>query len=214
VDEVRSSMESVMDSFDIELWKQVASECKDLKRGWGDFIAPHQIKTWCDEHMSDQRIFYAENVNESIRSFGQNPDFQMIAQWLTRRNSELKTTMFNRTKFAEGNKGSGGGWHRDHKYGHDLKVLLYLTEVKEENGPFQYIPKSFHWYHHLRFATKVDQYQYTSEEIEALLLKTPSVKIKTVTAKKGDLVIFNTNGIHRGKPIESGVRCAITNYFK
>jgi ectoine hydroxylase-related dioxygenase (phytanoyl-CoA dioxygenase family) len=163
--------------------------------------------------MSDQRIFYSENVNESIRSFGQDPDFLKIAQCLTRRRSELKTTLFNRTKFAEGNKGSGGGWHRDDIYSLGFKSLLYLTDVDEENGPFQYFPRSFYWSHHLRYATKVDQYQYSSEEIERLLLKTTSVKIRTVTAKKGDLVIFNSNGIHRGKPIESGVRCAITSYF-
>ena len=92
-----------------------------------------------------------------------------------------------------------------------LKVLLYLTEVKEENGPFQYIPKSFHWSHHLLYAKHVDQYQYSEEEIEDLLKKKKGDTIKTIT--KGTLVVFNTNGIHRGKPIEEGVCSAITNYF-
>ncbi len=213
VEEVRASMEAVLDAFEQEYWREVAEECKDLKRGWGEFIPPSNIKLWCDEHMSDQRIFYAENVNESIRSFGSDMDFQRMAQYVTQKKSELKTTLFNRTRFVTGNKGSGGGWHRDGIYGHGFKTLLYLTDVHEDNGPFEYIPRSFHWSHHLRYAKRVDQYQYSSEEIEELLLKTTSVKVKTVTAEKGDLVIFNTNGIHRGRPIEKGVRCAITNYF-
>lgn len=213
VDEVRVAMEAVLDAYDIHYWKKIAKECEDLKRGWGEFIAPNNIKLWCDDHVSDQRVFYAENVNEAIKTFGVDIDFQNMAQYVNKKKSELKTTLFNRTQFVEGNKGSGGGWHRDGIYGHGFKTLLYLTDVNEKNGPFEYIPRSFHWSHHLRYATRVDQYQYSSEEIDKLLLKTTEVKVKTITGKKGDLVIFNTNGIHRGRPIQSGVRCAITNYF-
>jgi ectoine hydroxylase-related dioxygenase (phytanoyl-CoA dioxygenase family) len=133
-------------------------------------------------------------------------------QYITRKNICVKTTLFNRTRFQPGNLGSGGGWHRDHRYGHDIKQLLYLSDVNESNGPFQYIPRSFHWSYHLRYATKVDQNQYSDDEIARLIHQSKS-EIRTITGKKGDLVIFNTNGIHRGRPIEKGVRCAITNYF-
>jgi predicted 2-oxoglutarate/Fe(II)-dependent dioxygenase YbiX len=39
-------------------------------------------------------------------------------------------------------------------------------------------------------------------------------QIVTATAKAGTLVLFDTNCIHRGKPIQSGFRYAITNYYQ
>ena len=34
-----------------------------------------------------------------------------------------------------------------------------------------------------------------------------------ITGKAGTLVMFNTNAIHRGKPVKGGVRYALTNYY-
>ena len=36
---------------------------------------------------------------------------------------------------------SGGGWHRDHHF-ELFKVMVYLSDVNEKNGPFSYIEKS------------------------------------------------------------------------
>ena len=214
VDEVRTKICRFMDEISLEEWQAVAEECKNLKRGWGSFVTPFNVKLWSDDKRSDQRIFYSERLDENIRLFGEDKDFLEMAKCITLKDSVWNTTLFNRTQFISGNKGSGGGWHRDGIYSHGFKSLLYLTDVSDKNGPFQYIPRSFHWSHHLLYAKHVDQYQYSEEEIEDLLKKRKKYPIKTITGTKGTLVVFNTNGIHRGKPIEEGERCAITNYFK
>ena len=36
--------------------------------------------------------------------------------------------------------------------------------------------------------------------------------IQTLTGKAGTLILVDTRGIHRGKPIEEGERYALTNY--
>ena len=50
--------------------------------------------------------------------------------------------MINKLVYEEGIiKNSGGGWHRD---AHDcqFKVLMYLSDVNEKNGCFQFITNS------------------------------------------------------------------------
>jgi ectoine hydroxylase-related dioxygenase (phytanoyl-CoA dioxygenase family) len=113
--------------------------------------------------------------------------------------------------------GSGGGeWHRDRtfrkfKY---CKALVYLNDVNDNNGPFQYIRGS----HKLSFLIKnfiKKNYDYSKnffldKEIEINF----SNKISTFCKKRGTAIIFDGTGIHRGKPINQGKRYAITNYYR
>ena len=57
------------------------------------------------------------------------------------------------------------------------------------------------------------QYRFTEEEVDAILLKVGHLKLSTLTARAGDVILVNTKGIHRGKPVEEGVRYATTIYY-
>jgi ectoine hydroxylase-related dioxygenase (phytanoyl-CoA dioxygenase family) len=88
-------------------------------------------------------------------------------------------------------------WHRDYNDKHLLKVFLYLVDVDENMGPFQYVPGSqpggpyadaWPW-------QPLGQNYPTEEELEALI---PTSEIKAFTAPKGTLIFCNTAGFHRG----------------
>ena len=88
-------------------------------------------------------------------------------------------------------------WHRDYNDKHLLKVFLYLVDVDDTMGPFQYVPGSqpggpyadaWPW-------EPLGKNYPTEEELEGLI---PSSSIRAFTAPKGTLIFCNTAGFHRG----------------
>ncbi len=88
-------------------------------------------------------------------------------------------------------------WHRDYNDKHLLKVFLYLVDVDDAMGPFQYVPGSqpggpysdaWPW-------EPLGKNYPTEDELEALI---PSSSIRAFTASKGTLIFCNTAGFHRG----------------
>ncbi len=88
-------------------------------------------------------------------------------------------------------------WHRDYNDKHLLKVFLYLVDVDEHMGPFQYVAGSqpggayadaWAW-------EPLGQHYPTEEELEA---RVPSSAVQTFTGPAGTLVFCNTAGFHRG----------------
>ena len=88
-------------------------------------------------------------------------------------------------------------WHRDYNDQHLLKVFLYLVDVDESMGPFQYVPGSqpggqyadaWPW-------EPLGKNYPTEEELEALI---PSSSVRAFTAPQGTLIFCNTAGFHRG----------------
>ena len=113
------------------------------------------------------------------------------------------------------NGSSGGGWHRD-AFLSQFKAMLYLTDVNSENGPFQLLPGSHKLRNVMRAIHKGGLRHWQDrlfdkevERVEATL----GIKRKTFTGKAGTLILFNSTCIHRGKPIETGERSALTNYY-
>jgi hypothetical protein len=88
-------------------------------------------------------------------------------------------------------------WHRDYNDKHLLKVFLYLVDVDQNMGPFQYVPGSqpggpyadaWPW-------QPLGQNYPTEEELEALV---PASAIEAFTAPRGTMIFCNTAGFHRG----------------
>jgi Phytanoyl-CoA dioxygenase (PhyH) len=88
-------------------------------------------------------------------------------------------------------------WHRDYNDKHLLKAFLYLVEVDDTMGPFQYVAGSqpggryadaWGW-------TPLGQNYPSEEELEA---RVPASAVQTFTAPKGTLIFCNTAGFHRG----------------
>jgi hypothetical protein len=87
-------------------------------------------------------------------------------------------------------------WHRDFNDRHLLKAFLYLVDVDEETGPFEYVPRSAP-------GGELEQLwpwrplgeNYPPDDEFAERVNGRSV---TFTAPKGTLILCNTSGFHRG----------------
>ena len=118
-----------------------------------------------------------------------------------------------------------------------LKMIVYLNEVTEENGPFSYVKGSHRaakgfWDGMIRRANDYAGLSWTKRPYRELFHALPrplqrkgafgadipndSVYIKPildnelcVTSKSGDGVLFDTDGIHRGGMVRSGRRLVV-----
>ena len=118
--------------------------------------------------------------------------------------------------FKENNKGSGGGWHRDSVNMNEFKAILYLSDVKEANGPFTYLLGSHNDQNVVDSirdcGVKYNQLRLSENEVSIIENKF-KLKKTTFTAKAGTLILVDTRGIHIGSPIKEGTRYALTNYY-
>jgi hypothetical protein len=168
---------------------------------------------WIDKQGSDRRISHAEHLDPIIHQFSHDERLRQIGSAYLDKDIALKFCMVNHTSYQDSNLGSGGGWHRDNNYKRGFKALVYLTDSDEANGCFQYLERSASIFHHLLKTPIPDKYQFTHEEVLAMV-NSDEHKITSAVATAGTLVLFDTNGVHRGRPLEaSGRRYAMTNYY-
>ena len=182
----------------------------------------NEIDTLISQHtellhrnIDDQRIYGVENISEQLKSFSKDPFLQEVATAYNQIISKTAFTLAARLPFSPGNIGSGGGWHRDSCI-KQIKAILYLSDVDEENGPFQLIEKSHTLKNKLLDGKITHQpymgYRFTQEQVEKILSKEPKRAI-TFAASAGTLILVDTSCIHRGKPILKGCRHALFNYY-
>jgi ectoine hydroxylase-related dioxygenase (phytanoyl-CoA dioxygenase family) len=87
-------------------------------------------------------------------------------------------------------------WHRDFNDRHLLKAFLYLVDVDEETGPFEYVPRSAPGGELERlWPWRPLGDNYPPEDEFAQRINGRSV---TFTAPKGTIIFCNTSGFHRG----------------
>lgn len=88
-------------------------------------------------------------------------------------------------------------WHLDFDDKHLLKAFLYLVDVDEDGGPFEYVPGSqprgrydtvWHW-------SPLRTGRIPDEEVRRHV---PGDGVKTFTAPRGTVILCNTSGLHRG----------------
>ena len=87
-------------------------------------------------------------------------------------------------------------WHRDFNDRHLLKAFLYLGDVDEESGPFEYVPRTApgsELEHLWPWRPLGDNYP-PEEELDAKVAD----RAVRFTAPKGTLIFCNTSGFHRG----------------
>ena len=168
----------------------------------------------------DERIYGAERVSELIRAYHDDERLTALAAAFHQAPTLNLFTLANRVRTAPGGLGSGGGWHRDSVHQRQLKTLLYLTDVQDGTGAYQYVAGSHHPADLLRLTrtgqVAFNQNRLTETEmaaIEAGGSRSGAYRRHTVTGGAGTLVITDTRGLHRGQPLNHGVRYALTNYF-
>jgi len=97
---------------------------------------------------------------------------------------------------SEEERKSSQRWHRDFNDRHLLKAFIYLVDVDEETGPFEYVPRSapggeldslWPW------RPLGDNYPPQDELAERV-----DDRAVIFTAPKGTIIFCNTSGFHRG----------------
>jgi hypothetical protein len=96
----------------------------------------------------------------------------------------------------DGDRRSSQRWHRDFNDRHLLKAFLYLGDVDEESGPFEYVPRSAPGSEldHLWPWQPLGQNYPPEGELDQKI----AGRAVTFTAPKGTLIFCNTSGFHRG----------------
>ncbi|MGI1671159.1 MAG: phytanoyl-CoA dioxygenase family protein [Neptuniibacter sp.] len=159
-------------------------------------------RVWRDQIGSDSRILGFEKDIPDLIS-----DFE-IERWIkavddyTGRKTKSWCLMANKVLPVKDNLGSGGGMHRDSPFSHQVKCIWYLNDVNSQNGCFQYLPGTNN-------NLIGDRHKFPLGESRFHDLQ---INMQEVHAEAGALLICDTRCIHGGKPIERGVRYAISLY--
>ena len=173
---------------------------------------PEYVQT---QNKSDSRIYGAENISSNINNFAKDKLLISVAEQFNRKETALGFTVAAKMPATYKNKGSGEGWHRDGFY-RQFKTLLYLSDVGNDNGPFQLIHHSQKYKSLIQDMQSADlkymQYRLTEKEIGKILFNEPKRK-KTFLGNRGTLILVDTSTLHRGAPIKKGIRYALTNYY-
>lgn len=189
-----------------------AERCRIARDAIDEFLQLKSTKIWQDSLEADKRIMGADNLDDTL-DLVSDTKINSLIERLYNCQTLSKFTMAARLSPVAGNLGSGQGWHRDSAFVYQFKAILYLSDVEQDNGPFQYIPFSGNAMSMLlqeaKWGFSVDKNRFSQEDIEQARFP----KIQEFCAKQGTLLLVNTRGIHRGKPIESGQRYALTNYY-
>ena len=94
--------------------------------------------------------------------------------------------------------------------------MIYLTEVDEQNGPFEILPGSHRLMNlisHIKYADlKYNQYRLSEKQVKKIENQTGKRR-KTIKGRPGTVILFNSSTIHRGSPIINGDRYSLTNYY-
>jgi ectoine hydroxylase-related dioxygenase (phytanoyl-CoA dioxygenase family) len=197
----------IEDFFDKEFCQQCIKEMDLMYKNKKEFVH--------EDNYGDSRIFGAEDLSENIQKFYDHPLLNRLANAYSAVTTCCGFTLAGRIKASGNEYGSGGPWHRD-SYFRQFKSLIYLTDVNENNGPFQIIRGS-HKANQISQDTKsgkLESMQCTfPSDIVDKILKDDPTRLNTLTAKAGTVVLIDTSAIHRGTPLKEGIRYALTNYF-
>ena len=184
----------------------------ELDRLIGDF--PESVQSHSGG--ADKRMYGVESASVALAEFHEDPFPRNFGEMMCGLSLYNFATLGAHIVAAATNRGSGDGWHRD-AHGFQFKSILYLVDTTPENGPFEYIQGS-----HKGWRVGLDtafgdlpgypNTRFTDAQIENLSNRFPGRR-KSFPAKAGTLLLVNTSGIHRGRPLEKGQRYALTNYY-
>lgn len=179
-----------------------------------DDLTTMGVFSWEDESKSDTRIFGVEKALSDFNIFNEEINEQIVKKYIGKIKNSF--VMANRVLYKDHNLGSGGGWHRDSINRKQLKYIVYLNDVTSQNGCFQYLESTHKLSTKYKFNYKLNKNcsntRFTDDEVD-FLLKQFNLNLINFEAKKGTLIVIDTSGIHRGRPMERGVRYALTNYI-
>ena len=173
-------------------------------------------QAWRDEYGSDVRIFGIENLEDSFKEIFNRNHLGNIYKKYVSKNSLYQTLMAAKMSFSPYNLGSGGGWHRDTVNQRQLKFILYLSDVDHNNGGFQYVDQSHLINMKIRAGRVLGgaylKQRYTTEDVSTVV-DVLGLRVVDFKEPMGTLIVADTSGLHRGMPMENGIRYAVTSYM-
>lgn len=190
-----------------------AQRCIDACRQINNLLDTPEVKVWSDAVGCDKRIMGVENLSPTLDLFHDSYVHGLITA-LYNQTELVGFTMGARLDYTENNLGSGQGWHRDSAVVHQFKAILYLSDTGPKQGPFQYYKHSGNIWDMYRLESltgiSIDDSRLEDKQAQ---FEQAGMNMQEFCAPAGTLLIVNTRGIHRGKPIEQGCRYALTNYY-
>lgn len=165
---------------------------------------PSHPRVWRDQVGSDTRIFgFEQDIGDLAEHFKVERRIKAVEEYL---GCTVKSwfLMANRVVPLKNNLGSGGGLHRDSPFSHQVKCIWYMNDVNTENGPFEFVPGS-----HFNVLSTRNEYPLGKYRFESICSDDTLVEVH---ASAGAMLVCDTKCIHSGKPIEKGVRYAVTLY--
>ena len=171
------------------------------------------------------------SIRVLMAEFGAHPIVRAVAT-LSRRRCQAERLAFQESfpdeslnrMLSEGKRyevGLGRGWHVD-TWSHSLKAFVLLSDVEEENGPFQHVSGS----HRLGFSLDSLLYLRMSwpvlppDPLDQSHLYLDEDQSRAIDGRKdivagtggaGTLYLSDTRAFHRAKPVLSGVRRVLGN---
>jgi hypothetical protein len=99
-------------------------------------------------------------------------------------------------------------WHYDNHPVEILKVMIYLTDVSESNGPFEYLRSSRTLEGIYRTPAPLSGYgRASTREVQCYLAE--GAESQKVTGPSGTLLLFDDNVVHKANVAQSGYRDVI-----
>ncbi|HWT31455.1 MAG TPA: phytanoyl-CoA dioxygenase family protein [Croceibacterium sp.] len=187
-----------------------AAQCAQAR---ADFDTARLTHSAFVHRREDERLFGMENVSPIARRFIDDPLWIELADAYSGEANCSLFVMANRVVPRGEPYGSGGGWHRD-CFARELKAMVYLTDVREDNGPFQIIRRSHGSEAILsdigRAGLRALQNRIDDDQAHRLAA---GGRQRTICAHAGTAIVFDTSSVHCGAPIAAGQRYALTNYL-
>lgn len=187
-------------------------ECLSIRKDYEKLLSddPNSVQSY-----SDKRVFGIEERSRKAFDFYSNDFLKSIADAYCSAKLANAFTLFNKVETLPGSKGSGEGWHKDSSF-RQFKAFLYLSDVGENDAPFQVILKSNKIRDYLKDMSiagmQFRELRIKNEQIDKILRAEPD-RLHTFKGKTGMVILADTALIHRGKPPEGGTRYALTNYY-
>lgn len=192
-------------------------KCRDLIRAFQRLEAdrPHIVVP--ESNGSDSRIYGADRAADLFQLERETRVLDELAHAFYRSEDIQHFQMAGHIRHTPDNLGSGSGWHRDSPFTHQFKFIIYLNDVTETNGPFQYVPGTHRKEVISRTSAQLDctmsQCRFSDGDIAGLIDAGVVPQPISVLGRAGTLLVANVKGLHRGKPLQQGERWAVTRYY-
>jgi len=176
-----------------------------------------EVRSKINSHTGIFHIIDSLSMHPAIAQFATHPYLLAVIERYLRRRIYLADIDIRRVlpismkevDNLAGTKGLGytsSHWHRDIR-GRQVKIMIYLTDVGQNDSNFSYLPKT-HTGRHIR-PSKVESSRFTENEIANL-----GVPMVDCCGPAGTTLIFDTNLIHRlRRKSGASIRDSITFYY-